>query len=206
MSLIWGVHNPFADAAERCRVRWAFLALLLLALATLVPSAAAVAEAEASSTHPDVLRAWHEPADVVPGTQWHGYLQLRPEASPAQVGYQICNAGDGYCFAPTHDATSLGNGTYRFDTEDYLASNGKPVDWQAGWRIGVRWFLADAQGNGTWVPRAPPSPTEQVPIEDLYLTFAVPGEPGRGAAGTGFPFLATARAVAMTVLVRRRTA
>ena len=180
-------------------MRWALVALLLL-----VPSAGAVPESAAAATHPDVLRAWHEPAEVTPGTQWHGYLQLRPGAAPAQVGYQICNAGDGYCFAPTHDAAALGNGTYRFDTSDYLASDGQPVGWQAGWRIGVRWFLADADGNGTWVPRAPPSPTEQVPIEDLYLTFDMPGAARHGAPAPGLVGLLSL--LAALALLRRRAA
>lgn len=178
-------------------MRWAFLALLLLA-----PSAAAVPESDAPATHPDVVRAWHEPADVAPGTQWQGYLQLAPGVTPAQVGYQICNAGDGYCFAPTHDAEHLGNGTYRFHTADYLASDGKPVQWQAGWRVGVRWFLADADGEGTWVPRAPPSPTEQVPIEDLYLVFALGGEADKGAPAVPLPALLLA--LAGLALLRRR--
>lgn len=181
--------------------------LALLAALVLAPLAGAVPEAQAPGTHADVLRAWHEPAEVEPGQQWHGYLQLRPGAAPAWVGYQICNAGDGYCFAPTHDATSLGNGTYRFDTQDYQVSDGqggmRPVAWQAGWTVGVRWFLADGSGNGTWVPRAPPAPTEQVAIADLYLTFQVPAT-GRQGAPASPPTLLAMALLAVAAVRRRR--
>ncbi len=177
--------------------------LVLLALAALALPAAAVPEAEAPQ-HPMVARAWHEPAAVVPGQQWHGYLQLRPGVEPARVGYQVCNAGDGYCFAPTHDAVDLGNGTYRFDTRDYRASDGRPVDWEAGWTVGVRWFLADEDGNGTWIPRAPPAPTEEVPIPDLYLTFDIPG--GGTEDAPGLPLAALAAALAALAAAARRRA
>ena len=176
----------------------------LLALLLLAAPAAGVPERDAWSTHPAVSEAWHEPALVRPGEQWRGYLQLKPGFDYARVGYQVCNAGDGFCFAPTHDAQALGNGTYRFDTSDYLAG-GRPVDWQPGWRVGVRWFLADEDrpdSNGTWVPRAPPSPTEEVPIEDLYLTFDIPGEPARGAPAPAFLLLAFA--VLGAAALRRR--
>ena len=174
------------------------IALLLLAA---VP-AVAVPEQEAAGTSPAVVRAWHEPADVVPGQQWHGFLQLAPGQVPARVGYQVCNAGDGYCFAPTHDAQQVANDTYRFDTTDYLASDGRPVDWQAGWRVGVRWFLADESGNGTWIPRAPPAASEQVAIEDLYLTFDIPGGEPNGAPAIPAPLLLAG--LALAALLRRR--
>lgn len=176
----------------------AALAVLLLVAAP----AAAVPEQDAAAASPLVLRAWHEPAEVVPGQQWHGFLQLAPGPVPARVGYQVCNAGDGYCFAPTHDAQQSPNNTYRFDTTDYLASDGRPVDWQAGWRVGVRWFLADESGNGTWIPRAPPGPAEEVAIEDLYLTFDIPGGQANGAPSVASPLLLAG--LALAALLRRR--
>lgn len=176
-------------------MRWALVAVLLLA-----PAAAALPEGDAASAHPDVVRAWHEPEPVQPGSQWSGFLQLRPGHGAANVSYQVCDVADGVCFSFPHPAADVGNGTFRFDTADYLA-NGRPVRWEAGWRVGVRWFLAGPDGNGTWVPRAPPSPTEVVPIEDLYLTFDIPGGGARGSPAPGLVIAALAIAAAA---LRRR--
>lgn len=194
------------------RPPWPALAVAALVLATLValaPAAAAVPEPQAAGTHPDVVRAWHEPEPVVPGEQWTGYLQLRAGHGFARVGYQICNASfeGASCFAPAHEATDLGNGTFRFETSDYLAG-GRPVEWEAGWHVGVRWFLAETEaglgGNGTWVPRAPPEPTEVVPIEDLYLTFDIPGGPANDAPAP--PVALALVAVLLAAAARRRRA
>lgn len=173
-------------------------ALLLVFLAA---AAAAHPESAAPSLHPDVVRAWHEPEPVEPGTQWSGYLQLRAGHGFANVSYQVCDVADGVCFSFPHPARDVGNATYRFDTADYLA-NGRPVQWEAGWRVGVRWYLADASGNGTWVPRAPPEPTEVVPIEDLYLTFDIPAGNERGAPGIPMGLVAGALVVATAFAAR----
>lgn len=178
--------NAFAERTARPGVRLLVAALLLACMAA---AAAAHPEADAPSLHPDVVRAWHEPEPVRPGGQWSGFLQLRPGHGFANVSYQVCDVADGVCFSFPHPARDVGNDTFRFDTADYLA-NGKPVEWQAGWRVGIRWFLADAEGNGTWVPRTPPGPTEVVPIEDLYLTFRIPGDDEQGAPGLTFGLLA----------------
>ena len=175
-------HNPFGDGLARLPVRLLVAALLLACMAAAV---SAHPESAAPTLHPAVVRAWHEPETVEAGTQWSGFLQLRPDHGFSNVSYQVCDVADGVCFSFPHPARDVGNATFRFDTVDYLA-NGQPVEWQAGWRVGVRWFLGDASGNGTWVPRAPPEPTEVVPIADLYLTFDVPGEAGRGASGLAF--------------------
>lgn len=149
------------------------------ALLALAAAAAAHPEADAPSLHPDVVRAWHEPEPVAAGQQWRGYLQLRPGHGAANVSYQVCNVADGVCFSFPHPARDAGNGTYAFDTADYLA-NGRPVDWEAGWEVGVRWFLAGAgpAGNGTWVP-----PQDGPAIASHYLTFHIPGGGRNGAPG-----------------------
>lgn len=165
-------------------LRVAFVLLLVA-----VGHAAAHPEDAAPSLDGRVARAWHEPAAVVPGQQWQGFLQLTPGTVVGNVSYQVCNVADGVCFSFPHPATPLGNGTYRFDTSDYKTNLGQPVRWEAGWRVGVRWFLADADGsgNGTWVP-----PQGGARIEDSYLAFDIPGEPTKGAPALPAAFLAAA--------------
>ncbi|MEK6976197.1 MAG: hypothetical protein AABY18_07635 [Candidatus Thermoplasmatota archaeon] len=174
-----------------------------LLLACMAAAASAHPESAAPSLHPAVLRTWHEPEPVEPGTQWSGFLQLRPDHGFTNVSYQVCDVADGVCFSFPHPAQDAGNGTYRFDTKDYLA-NGRPVEWQAGWRVGVRWFLGDGSGNGTWVPRSPAEPTEVVPIEDLYLTFTIPGGEEHGAPGPALASLAVALLGASALAARAR--
>lgn len=179
-------HNPFADGTAHRSVLRA--ALALLAVAALAPVALAHPESAAPGLDARVLAAWHEPEPVSPGQQWLGYLRLRPEAAAAlgNVSYQVCNVADGVCFSYPHPATPLGNGTYRFDTAHYLTNSGQPVAWEAGWRVGVRWFLADMDGNGTWLP---PQGAGQA-IEDSYLAFDIPDGAPRGAPAPTAPLLA----------------
>lgn len=162
-------------------------ALVLLLVA--VSHATAHPESAASSLDARVVRAWHDPEPVVAGQQWHGFLQLAPGTRVGNVSYQVCNVADGVCFSFPHPATPLGNGTYSFDTAHYTTNLGQPVNWEAGWRVGVRWFLADADGsgNGTWVP-----PQGGARIEDGYLAFDIPGEPAKGAPAPAFALLAAA--------------
>lgn len=179
------------------------LLVAALLLACMASAASAHPEEDAPDLHPDVVRAWHEPEVVEPGTQWSGFLQLRAGHDVGKVWYQVCDAGDGVCFAPLHAAQGLANDTYRFDTVDYLA-NGRPVDWQPGWRVGVRWFLAATEApdsNGTWVPMAPADPNEAVAIEDLYLTFDIPGDGARRAPAPSIAW--TSLALAALALQRR---
>lgn len=174
------------------------LRLAVPLLLVLAASVAAHPESAAPSLDVRVLRAWHEPDALVPGQQWHGFLQLAPGTVVGNVSYQVCNVADGVCFSFPHPATDLGNGTYRFDTTDYKTNLGQPVRWEAGWRVGVRWFLADSDdsGNGTWVP-----PQGGDRIEDSYLAFDIPGTPSQGAPAPTFVFLAVALLVA--VVARR---
>jgi hypothetical protein len=129
-------------------VRHAPLAILLAlgALAGL-PAAVAHAESEAPTLRPDVVRAWHAPDFPLPHTQWTGSLQLAPDSNVTAAYFQICRVGSA-CFAPPAAATDVGNHTFRFDTRDYLAG-GKPVDYQAGWELGVVWLLDERLPNGT---------------------------------------------------------
>ena len=163
---------------------------LLLAIAS---PAAALAEEDAGQ-HPLVERAWHEPADVEPGQQWTGHLRLRDGVAAANVSYQVCEVDvhGGVCFAPPHDATRQADGTWSFDTGHYLA-NGRPVQWGAGWLVGVRWYLEDGAGNGTWIPAAPDA---QGPIASHYLTFRIPGEADRDAPAPGLATVLLAVVVA----------
>lgn len=167
---------------------------MLLALAA---STAAHPESAAPSLDSRVLFAGHTPEPVMPGTQWVGQLQLRPDANVSSVGYQVCNVSDGVCFAPLHPARDLGNGSYEFDTSDYLGNGGQPVQWEAGWRVGVRWFLRDAAGNGTWVP-----PQEGDTIESHYLAFDIPQSKSESAPAAPWTWLA----LAIVVLAGRRRA
>jgi hypothetical protein len=169
--------------------------LLLLAVST-----QAYPESAAPSLNPLVKAAWHEPEVVKAGTQWRGFLQLQENHSVERAHYQVCNVGDGFCFAPLTPAHHIGNDTFSFDTNDYLA-NGVPVHWKAGWRVGVHWYLEHRDGNTTWIPRAPPAVDEQVPLEDLYLTFDIPADK-KGAPGLAAASLIVA--VAGAARLRRR--
>lgn len=122
-------------------------AAVLLLLVALVPLAAAHAESEAPSMRPDVARVWHEPETPAPHTQWDGFLQLRSGSNVTAANYQVCRVGQA-CFAPPTLAEGPTNGTFRFDTSGYRA-NGQAIDYQAGWRLGVKWFLYEMSGNGT---------------------------------------------------------
>lgn len=183
-----------------------FLAAAALALALSVP-AAAHPESAAPSLRPDVVRAGHEPEAVQPHTQWKGFLELRPDTNVTAAYYQVCRVGDA-CFAPPAPAERHGS-AFRFDTSDYLA-NGRPVDYEAGWRLGVTWLLEERLPNGTVQSvRFPAGPDVLSPdcqgdaalacAEAHYLAFDIPaetrGSPGLPAALAPIPLaLAAARA------------
>ncbi|HJQ93042.1 MAG TPA: hypothetical protein VJ874_02020 [Candidatus Thermoplasmatota archaeon] len=168
---------------------------LLLAVAALtallLPApAAGHPESAAPSLRPDVFRAGHEPEVVMPHTQWTGFLELEPGTNVTAAYYQVCRVGQA-CFAPPTPATrvlSAGEGGpgFRFDTATYLA-NGKPVDYEAGWRIGVTWLLEERLANGTTqMARFPAGPDVLSPecqgdaamacAEAHYLAFDIPAE------------------------------
>lgn len=177
------------------------LAGLLLAVA-LLPVAAAHAERDAPLLRPDVLRAGHTPAIVQPHTQWQGFLELRPGHNVTAAQYQICRVGQS-CFAPPAPATRVGNDTFTFDTAAYRA-NGKPVDYQPGWRIGVQWILTERTANGTRLAVFPQGPGPSDPEcasdagalacqEQHYLAFDLPpAAKGTPLPGVALPVLALA--------------
>lgn len=168
------------------------LAGILLALLAWAPPAAAYAEAEAPLLRPDVLEASHSPAAVQPHTQWQGSLALRPGHAVLSAQYQVCRVGQA-CFAPPAPATRVGNDTFTFHTADYLAG-GRPVDYQAGWRIGVQWLLTERDGNGTRTRPFPEGPGPADPAcageaqalacqERHYLVFDMPPATRNAPAG-----------------------
>jgi hypothetical protein len=121
---------------------------------------------------------------VQPHTQWHGFLALRPGHAVVSAQYQLCRVGQA-CFAPPAPAARAGNDTFTFDTADYRAG-GQPVDYQAGWRIGVQWILTERAANGTLVqtsfpqgpgPADPACAGDQAAVacqERHYLAFEMP--------------------------------
>jgi hypothetical protein len=174
-------------------------AVALLLLLALAPVAAAYDEQDAGLLRPDVARAGHTPETVQPHTQWHGFLVLRPGHAVVSAQYQICRVGQA-CFAPPAPAAREGNDTFTFSTAAYLA-NGKPVDYQAGWRIGVQWILTERNATGGTRQAAfpeGPGPTDPACAGDQqalacqerhYLAFEMPPAP-KAAPAPALPLLA----------------
>jgi hypothetical protein len=163
---------------------WAPVLAAFLAVAA-APGASGHDEAQAPALDPRIAMTWHEPASVPPGTQWEGFLRLAPGHNVTAAYYQVCRVGQ-TCFAPPTPAEAVGNDTFAFDTTDYTVG-GEPVEYQAGWRLGVKWCLQAAQdeaGDCTWVP-AQDSPAP----EDHYFVFQVQGQPGNSAAAPSLPLL-----------------
>lgn len=185
------------------------LALLVLAAAP----ASAHPESAAPSLRPDVVRAGHEPEVVLPHTQWRGFLELEPGSNVTAAYYQVCRVGQA-CFAPPTPADRIANATFGFDTADYLA-NGEPVDYEAGWRIGVTWVLEERLSNGTTrLVRFPVGPDVLSPecqgdaaaacAEAHYLAFDIPAEERESPAVAAFPIGALLAAFAFVAARRRR--
>lgn len=176
------------------------IAAVGLALAALLAVAPAEAYPESAAPQLDerVLEAGHLPAVVEPHTQWQGFLRLRPGADVVAASYQICRVGSA-CFAPPAPAARDGD-TFRFDTNDYTAL-GAPIDYGAGWRIGVKWFLTDAAGNLTELPPAAGcgATSSADCLEREYLAFDIPA-----ARGTPAPLPLLALAVVALAAARRR--
>ncbi len=188
------------------------LVAALLALALIAAPAGAHPESAAPSLRPDVLRAGHLPEVVAPHTQWQGFLDLRPDTKVTAAYYQVCRVGQA-CFAPPAPAQSVGNGSFRFDTSQYLA-NGRPVDYQPGWRLGVTWLLEETLPNGTTqAVRFPVGPDVLAPecqgdaalscAEAHYLAFDLPAEE-RSSPDLPIPAGVLALALASCVAATRR--
>ncbi|HUR25580.1 MAG TPA: hypothetical protein VM327_06160 [Candidatus Thermoplasmatota archaeon] len=202
------------------RVLVAFAAMAAVLLAA---PASAHEESAASGLRADVARAGHEPDVVAPHTQWRGFLELEAGSNVTAAYFQVCRVGQA-CFAPPTPATLQPGGggsetqgskgsTFRFDTSDYLA-NGRPVDYEAGWRLGVTWLLEERLANGSSrLVRFPSGPDVLSPgcqgdaamacAEAHYLAFDVPAasrpSPSPSAAMTALLVVATS-----LVALRRR--
>lgn len=184
------------------------LGLLLAWAALAAVPATAHPESAAPTLRSDVLAAWHDPPVVEPHTQWHGYLQMTPDSNVTAASFQICRVGLA-CFAPPTPAQDLGNGTWGFDTNDYTV-NGRPVDYESGWRLGVKWWLSERSGNGTSLVEFPDGPDPSAPecdgdgalacAEAHYLAFDVERSPKGSPA---LPALGMALALAALAFVRR---
>lgn len=198
---------------------------VLLAVLLLAPLAAAYPESQASAVRvaeggpDDVEAVWHEPAVVQPGTQWQGYIRFRPNHTIEQVKVQICDVGR-VCFAPPipierlggnssehsgmeHDATMEATGledgrTWTFNTTDYRDTlSGRPIEYRAGWRLGMQFILSERLANGTVVDTKFPNGSQNPDdLEFHYFAFDMPKASGRDAPGPGLPGLAAMLALA----------
>jgi hypothetical protein len=177
----------------------------------LAGTASAHPESAAPSLRTDVVRAGHEPEVVQPHTQWEGFLELTAGSNVTAAFYQVCRVGQA-CFAPPTPAHKDGP-SFRFDTSDYLA-NGRPVDYEPGWRIGVTWILEERLPNGTTASvRFPVGPDVNSPecqgeaalpcAEAHYLAFDIPAEE-RDSPGTTSTLLFAALAAIAVALHRGR--
>ena len=192
------------------------LAAAALAALLLATPALAHPESAAPSLRPDVVRAGHLPETVQPHTQWEGFLELEPGTNVTAAYYQVCRVGEA-CFAPPTEAMetdAYGEGRgFRFDTSTYLA-NGQPVDYEAGWRIGVTWVLEERLANGTTqMVRFPAGPDVLSPecqgeaalacAEAHYLAFDIPGGERGSPSASLLPVLAALAFAAVAGRPRR---
>lgn len=149
-----------------------------------------------------VLAAWHDPQVAQADQPWHAFLQVDPAANVSEALFQVCRVGKA-CFAPPAPAQDMGNATFGFASSD--AGGGPAVDFQPGWRIGIKWYLRNANGS---LDSLPPSPEGQPVCADSaalecqeahYLAFdLMPAKDASAAPG----FLAAVGLLA--VAARRR--
>ncbi len=181
---------------------------VVAAIATIAPGAAAHQESAAQVLRPDVAAVGHTPEAPAPHSQWSGFLALRPGSNVTAASFQICRVGSS-CFAPPAPALRDGD-TFRFNTSSYLA-DGRAVDYQAGWRVGVVWFLTEGTGLHARNVTFPVGKAAEDPAclgaaalacqEDHYFAFDMP------AAAAGTPSLtlpACALLVAAAACLRSR--
>lgn len=164
----------------RLAMRWAALPLVLAAL--LVSGVQAYPESEASVVRvreggpDDVESVWHEPTVVQPGTQWQGFIRFRANHSIEQVQVQICDVGR-VCFAPPIPIHAMPDGrTWTFNTSEYRDTlSGRPIEYEAGWRLGMQFILSQRLPNGTTVETRLPDGLENPDdLEYHYLAFDMP--------------------------------
>lgn len=174
--------------------------LILVVALVAIPTSSAHPESAAPMLDARVLAVGHEPEPVVPHTQWSGWLLLREDANITSAKFQVCRVGLA-CFAPPALAERDGSGGFRFNTSNLLVLGPEgrvPVDYQPGWRIGVKWYLTDAAGNTTELPHSPTcsSASGSACLEDAYLAFTIPetprATPAPGAVALGLLALTVA--------------
>ena len=184
---------------------------ILVAMTALAFPAMAHPESDAPLLRADVVGAGHEPAVVAAHTQWQGFLELSPDSNVTSAFYQVCIVGQA-CFAPPAPAERDGN-SFRFNTSTYLA-NGKPVDYQPSWHLGVTWLLEERLANGTTqTVRFPVGPdvlsaecqgeAALACAEAHYLTFDIAGKPRESPGLPALGLLVLPLALA-AILGRRR--
>lgn len=187
-------------------MRWVALALVLAALAS---GAQAYPESEASMVRvseggpDDVESVWHEPTIVQPGTQWEGFIRFRANHSIEQVKMQICDVGR-VCFAPPIPLRALPDGrTWMFNTTEYRDTLvGRPIQYEAGWRLGVQFILTERLANGTLVDTRLPEGLENPDdLEFHYFAFDMSKASSRN---TPLPWALVMMALAIVTLRRRR--
>lgn len=163
-------------------MRWAALPLVIATL--LVSGAQAYPESEASMVRvreggpDDMEKVWHEPTVVQPGTQWQGFIRFRANHSIEQVKVQICDVGR-VCFAPPIPIHAMPDGrTWTFNTTEYRDTlSDRPIEYEAGWRLGMQFLLTERMVNGTLVDTRMPEGLENPDdLEYHYLAFDMPAE------------------------------
>lgn len=188
-------------ATSRAALLATALALVLAAPAAAYDETDAARARVAETGESDVVAVWHEPAVVQPSTQWHGFIQFAPGANVTAVRYQICHVGYS-CFAPPTPAQRVNATTWTFDTNHYLAAgSNRPVDWQAGWRVGMKFILDQSTPHGALETAFPNGTANPDSLEFHYLAFNMP------PAAKNSPAVAPALAIGILLLaaaLRRR--
>ena len=178
------------------------LAVLLASGAQAYPESEAPAVRVQEGGPDDVERVWHDPMIVQPGTQWQGFIRFRANHSIEQVKVQICDVGR-VCFAPPIPIHAMPDGrTWTFNTTEYRDTlSGRPIEYEAGWRLGMQFILSEQLANGsladTRLPEGLASPDD---LEYHYLAFDMPAAQARSAP---LPWLLVVGALAGAVLHRR---
>lgn len=185
-------------------------ALVPVLAVLLVSGAQAYPESEASEVRVreggpnDVESVWHEPVVVEPGTQWQGFIRFRANHSIEHVKVQICDVGR-VCFAPPIPIHATPDGrTWTFNTTEYRDTlSGRPIEYEAGWRLGMQFILTERLVNGTVVDTRLPEGVENPDdLEFHYLAFDMPKATSRGAPS--LPLVAIALALLVAADGKRR--
>jgi hypothetical protein len=139
----------------------------------------------------DLLRVWHEPEVVQPGTQWRGYIMFRPGHGVLDVqGFQVCDVGKS-CFAPPTSLQRLNETTWMFDTATYIPpGTSEPVRYEAGQRLGVRFYILEPGPDGnTTLTVFPSNDGDPADAEAHYIAFDMPAPTRRDAGSPGIAWL-----------------